>query len=88
MDTPPGRRVAWARTDRPAIENGPAVLPGVIVHELPDEWVLVSWPNRSGWHAPDAVYEMKSLRDVSDEEFEQLVREVRASGWEGSPEDV
>lgn len=86
MDTPHGRRVAWARIDRPAIEDGPAVLPGVIVHELPDDWVLISWPHKSGWYIPDAVYEMKSLRDVSDAEFEQLVREVRDSDWEGLPE--
>ena len=85
-DIPQGRRVVWSRTDRPAIEHGPAALPGVIVHELPDGWVLISWPYKTGWYAPDAVYETKSVRDVSDEEFDQLVREVRASG-EGAPED-
>jgi hypothetical protein len=77
MDTPQGRRVVWARTDRPAVEDAPMALPGVIVHELPDDWVLISWPYESGWYAPDAVYEMKSLREVSKEEFERLVRDVR-----------
>ena len=63
--------MVWSRTDRPAIEHGPAALPGVIVHELPDGWVLISWPYRTGWYAPDAVYETKSVRDVSDEESDR-----------------
>ena len=64
------------------------MLPGVIVHELPDGWVLISWPYKSGWYAPDAVYETQSLRDVSGEEFDQLVCEVQASDWAGAPDDV
>ncbi len=53
-DIPQGRRVVWSRTDRPAIEHGPAALPGVIVHELPDGWVLISLAGtRRG--APDAT---------------------------------
>lgn len=64
------------------------MLPGVVVDDLPDGWTFVSWLDKDGWYSPDAVYEVKNLRVVSDAEFEDLVRTTRDSaGWNGIPHD-
>ena len=85
---PQGRRVVWTGTF-PAVEGGPLVLPGVVVDDLPDGWALVSWLDKDGWYSPDAVYEVKNLRVVSDAEFDDLVRAVRESpGWKGITHDI
>lgn len=81
---PRGRRVVWAGNGRPAVEGAPFALPGVVTHDLPDGWTLVSWLDKDGWYSPDAVYEVKNLRMVSDAEFDDLVQAVRESpGWQG-----
>ncbi|MFE6648521.1 hypothetical protein ACFVJS_18270 [Nocardioides sp. NPDC057772] len=57
--------------------------------DLPDGWALVSWLDKGGWYSPGAVYEVKSLRVVSDAEFDDLVRAVRESpGWQGITHDI
>ncbi|MER7558048.1 hypothetical protein ABTZ46_13970 [Nocardioides sp. NPDC126508] len=81
---PHGRRMVWAGKRRPAVEGAPLALPGVVTEDLPDGWTLVSWLDKDGWYSPDAVYEVKSLRAVSDAEFDDLVRAVRDSpDWRG-----
>jgi hypothetical protein len=85
---PSGRRVVWA-AKRPTFEGVPWALPGVVVEDLPDGWTFVSWLDKDGWYSPDAVYEIKNLRVVSDAEFEDLVRAVRDSpGWQGLAREV
>ncbi|MER6973795.1 hypothetical protein ABT304_22230 [Nocardioides sp. NPDC000445] len=84
---PRGRRVVWA-AKRPTFEGVPWALPGVVVEDLPDGWTFVSWLDKDGWYCPDAVYQVKDLRVVSDAEFEDLVRTVRDSPrWNGVPHD-
>lgn len=81
---PRGRRVVWVGRRRPAVEGAPFALPGVVTEDLPDGWTFVSWLDKDGWYSPDAVYEVKNLRAVSDAEFDDLVRAVRDSpDWQG-----
>ena len=71
------------------MEGAPFALPGVVTQDLPDGWTLVSWLDKDGWYSPDAVYEVKNLRVVSDAEFDDLVRAVRESpGWQGIAHDI
>lgn len=83
-ETPAGVKTVW-NGQRPPEEGVPLHLPGVVVRELPDGWALVAWADRDGWQCPDAVYELKWLDEISEDEFDMLVSELRASDWGGLP---
>ena len=83
-ETPEGRKVVWTG-QRPVEEGLPVRLPGVVVRELPDGWNFVAWVDKDSWQSPEAVYESKWLEEVSDEEFERLVSDLRTSDWAGLP---
>lgn len=85
---PRGRRVVWVGR-RPPVEGAPPAHPGVVVDDLPDGWTFVSWLDKDGWYCPDAVYEVKNLRVVSEAEFDDAVRAVRGRpDWQGIVHDV
>lgn len=84
---PDGRRVVWVGEWLP-IEGAPSSLPGVVTADLPDGWAHVAWIDKDGWYSPDAVYEMKNLREVSEADFQDRVNRVLASAWDGLAHDT
>jgi hypothetical protein len=88
ISQPRGSRVVWARRDRPAIDVEILRMPGIVVDRLPDGWALVAWPDREGWVIPDDAYELSSFREVTTEEFDRVVRELRRSDWPGLPPEL
>jgi hypothetical protein len=84
---PDGRRVVWA-ADWAPVEGAPLTIPGIVTSDLPDGWAYVYWADKDGWYSPDAVYETRFLREVSDAEFEERLGEVRRADWDGLVHDV
>lgn len=81
---PIGSRIVWDGP-WPVDDAVPLRLPGIILGVLPDGWFTVRWVDKTGWYDAQAVYELNHLRHASDDEFDRLVGEVRASGWQGFP---
>lgn len=79
-----GDRVLWARS-RPPFDDAPDPMPGTIEHVLPDDWVFVRWVDKRGEKTPEAVYEAKWLRVITEDEFASRRDVLRASTWAGLP---